>query len=83
MMFVQATQGGDLVRTREPVVLPDKDITELSEYSHDQFVIGLWSENDFILADRGDLGQRPQVMKEPLWCNNLCTDLIPLPGYHP
>jgi hypothetical protein len=22
-------------------------------------------------------------MKEPLWCNNLCTDLIPLPGYHP
>ncbi len=22
-------------------------------------------------------------MKMPLWCNALCTDLVPLPGYHP
>jgi hypothetical protein len=54
MMFVQATAGGDLVPTREAVVLPDRDITELSEYSHDQFVIGLWSENDFILINRAE-----------------------------
>jgi hypothetical protein len=54
MMFVQATAGGDLVPTREVVVLPDRDITELSEYSHDQFVIGLWSENDFILINRAE-----------------------------
>ena len=23
------------------------------------------------------------ILKMPLWCNGLCTDLVPLPGYHP
>ena len=23
------------------------------------------------------------MIKQPLWCNALCTDLVPLPGYHP
>ena len=25
----------------------------------------------------------PQILKQPLWCNALCTDLVPIPGYHP
>ena len=35
MMFVSPNPNGDLVVTKEPVVLADKDITELSEYNHD------------------------------------------------
>ena len=32
--------------------LQGKDITELSEYAQDRFVVGLWSENDFLTIDR-------------------------------
>ena len=49
----------------------------------DQYVIGLWNENDFLIVDRKNLSAEPESMKNPLWCNNLCTDLVPLPGYHP
>lgn len=38
--------------TGEPECLSGKDITELSEYAHDRFIVGLWSENDFLTIDR-------------------------------
>ena len=60
-----------------------KDVTEVSEFSHDRFVIGLWNENDFLIIDRNRMGQQPEKLVEPLWCNNLCTDMVPIPGYHP
>ena len=60
-----------------------KDITELSEYALDQYVVGQWSENDFVTFDRKNLHKEFGVIKQPLWCNALCTDLVPLPGYHP
>lgn len=60
-----------------------KDITELSEYALDQYVVGQWSENDFLIFDRAQMKEKPKVIKQPLWCNALCTDLVPLPGYHP
>ena len=64
--------------------LDGKDITELSEYAHDQFVAGQWSENDFLIFDRKHAKSRGnEIIKQPLWCNALCTDLVPLPGYHP
>lgn len=59
MLFVQCTPNGELIATREPVVLPDKDITELSEYDVDQFIIGLWNENNYILVDRLQLQAKP------------------------
>jgi hypothetical protein len=83
MLFVDQTPEGSLVPTKEKVMLDTKDITELSEYSHDRFIIGLWAENDYLLINRNTNGVKPEVIKEPLWCNNLCTDLVPLPGYHP
>ena len=69
--------------TNEPIQLEGKDVTEISEFSHDRFVIGLWNENDFLMIDRNRLGMQPEKLIEPLWCNNLCTDLVPIPGYHP
>ncbi len=42
----------NIVLTAEPECLSGKDITELSEYAHDQFVVGQWSENDFLIFDR-------------------------------
>ena len=71
----------NFVLSNEPVVLEGKDITELSEYALDQFVVGQWSENDFTTFDRQT--QKSSIIKQPLWCNALCTDLVPLPGYHP
>ena len=67
----------------EPLCLDGRDVTEVSEYSHDKFVIGLWNENDFLLIDRNRMNSPPEKLIEPLWCNNLCTDLVPMPGYHP
>ena len=46
-------------------------------------MVGLWNENDFITVDRMNPKSAAQILKQPLWCNNLCTDLVPLPGYHP
>jgi len=65
----------------EYVLLEDKDITELSEYAPNQFVVGLWDENDYMLVSRTD-GKIAKIT-QPLWCNCLCTDLVPMPGYHP
>ncbi len=67
--------------TDEGVYLKGAEITELSEYAIDKFVAGQWSENDFIVFDRKTQAQ--ETIKQPLWCNALCTDLVPLPGYHP
>ena len=39
----------------EPICLDGRDVTEVSEYSHDKFVIGLWNENDYLLVDRNRL----------------------------
>lgn len=39
--------------TDEAVLLKDRDVTELSEFRQDKFIVGLWSENDFVLLDRG------------------------------
>jgi len=64
-------------------MLKDKDVTEVSEFQSDMFIVGLWNENDFIIVDRGNPTKPPRFLKQPLWCNNLCTDLVPLPGYHP
>jgi hypothetical protein len=73
--------------TVEPVTsipcLPGRDITELSEYAIDQFVVAAWHSNDLILVDRKAPSDDSQSLREPLWCNNLCTDLVPLPGYNP
>jgi hypothetical protein len=44
-------------------------------------VAGQWIENDFITFDRKSRTEK--TIKQPLWCNALCTDLVPLPGYHP
>jgi hypothetical protein len=44
--------------------------------------VGQWSDNDFIVFDRKDVSKFGQI-KQPLYCNALCTDLIPLPGFHP
>ena len=65
----------------EPI-LPGSDVTELSEFALDQFVVGQWSANDFLIFDR-QKPKEPKTLKQPLWCNALCTDLVPLPGYHP
>ena len=72
-----------LIKTGHEALLRDKDITEVSEYAQDKFVVGLWNENDFLACDRSNPKAPPIVLKQPLWCNNLCTDLVPVPGYHP
>lgn len=69
----------DLAMTQEPVMLQEKNITELSEYKPGEFVVGLWSESGYYLLSRYE--QKAQQLKEPLWCNHLCTDLVRLPGY--
>lgn len=45
----------NIALTGEPECLPGKDITELSEYALDQYVVGQWSENDFLIFDRANL----------------------------
>lgn len=82
VVFCCLKSGNNLVLTSERYCLKGKDITELSEYDTDKFAVGQWSENDFLLFDRNQV-DIIKVIKMPLWCNALCTDLIAMPQYHP
>ena len=58
-------------------------MTELSEFAIDKYVIASWHSNDYLILDRRNSQEPPGILREPLWCNNLCTDLVPMPEYHP
>ena len=63
--------------------LIDSDVTEISEFAVDKYVVASWHSNDLLILNRNDPAAAPALLKEPLWCNNLCTDMVPLPDYHP
>ena len=83
VQFFKLNNNHEFEPSPEPPYLAGKDVTEVSEFSHDRFVVGLWNENDFLLINRNDPNGAPEKLIEPLWCNNLCTDMVPVPGYHP
>ena len=58
-------------------------MTELSEFAIDKYVVASWNSNDLLILDRSQPNAPSVVLREPLWCNNLCTDLVPMPDYHP
>jgi hypothetical protein len=41
-----------LIANNGETLLEQKDITEVSEFAQDKFIIGLWNENDFLVLDR-------------------------------
>ena len=63
--------------------LIDSDVTEISEFAVDKYVVASWHSNDLLILNRQSPAAPPGILKEPLWCNNLCTDMVPLPDYHP
>lgn len=44
-------------------MLVGKDITEISEFAQDKFIVGLWSENDFLTIDRTQPKKAPEIIK--------------------
>lgn len=58
-------------------------MTELSEFAIDKYCVASWQNNDLLILDRNKPRDKPEILREPLWCNNLCTDLVPMPDYHP
>ena len=46
-------------------------------------MVASWHGNDLLVVHREKLQDEPKAIREPLWCNNLCTDLVPFPGYNP
>ena len=65
------------------VCLMEADVTEVSEFQIDKYCVASWHSNDLLIIDRKDPTAAPTILREPLWCNNLCTDLVPMPDYHP
>lgn len=63
--------------------LTESDVTEISEFQVDKYVVASWHSNDLFILDRNNPAGKPGLLREPLWCNNLCTDMVPLPDYHP
>ena len=63
--------------------LMESDVTELSEFAIDKYCVASWHSNDLFIIDRQNPTAPPATLREPLWCNNLCTDLVPMPDYHP
>ena len=63
--------------------LTECDVTEFSEFAIDMYCVSSWHSNDLLILDRKNPTATPKTLREPLWCNNLCTDLVPMPDYHP
>ena len=55
----------------------------MSEFAIDKYVVASWHSNDYLILDRQKPNEPAGILREPLWCNNLCTDLVPMPDYHP
>lgn len=81
--FYKVNQDYSLEPALNMAVLPECDVTELSEFAVDRFVVASWHSNDLLIVDRNSPTGKPDILREPLWCNNLCTDLVPMPDYHP
>lgn len=63
--------------------LTECDVTEISEFAVDKYCVASWQSNDLLILDRNNPREKAEILREPLWCNNLCTDLVPMPDYHP
>lgn len=83
VLFFRLNKDMTLEPSCQVTCIPGCDITELSEYAIDQYVVASWQSNDYLTFDRKNPSAKPLLLKEPLWCNNLCTDLVPMPDYHP
>jgi len=83
VFFAKVNQDFSVELVNQQALLPECDVTEVSEFAIDKFVVASWHSNDYLIIDRNDPSAAPKVLREPLWCNNLCTDLVPMPDYHP
>lgn len=83
MHFYKVNQDYTIEPSCNTACLKEADVTEISEYAIDKYVVASWHSNDLLLLDRTDPTAAPGILREPLWCNNLCTDLVPMPDYHP
>ena len=81
--FYKVNQDFSMEPSCEAVCLTECDVTELSEFAIDKYVVAAWNSNDMLVVDRARPRDAPGILREPLWCNNLCTDLVPMPDYHP
>ena len=62
VQFFRLNQNHEFESSPEPPYLAGKDITEVSEFSHDRFVVGLWNENDFLLINRNEPNGAPEKL---------------------
>jgi len=81
--FYKVNQDFSLEPSCSVACLTDCDVTELSEFAIDKYCVASWHSNDLLVFDRNKPHEPASSIKEPLWCNNLCTDLVPMPDYHP
>ena len=81
--FFKVNQDYSVEQSCNVACLPDCDVTEISEFAIDRFCVASWHSNDLLILDRKNPSVKPGILREPLWCNNLCTDLVPMPDYHP
>jgi len=81
--FYKVNQDFSLEPSCSVACLIEYDVTEISEFAVDKFCVASWHSNDLLILDRKNPTAPHGILREPLWCNNLCTDLVPMPDYHP
>jgi hypothetical protein len=65
--------------------LKEKNVWNLCEYDTNKLAVTTWNDANVHLLDRNDSRTlaKPPIISDPDKKNVNCTDLFPLPNYHP